>query len=435
MGSNKQTLSQDEVEELFLKQGLQVLEPYVNSRTRIKAKCIGCGKVVNPYYRQIWSGQRGCRDCSSSKFRLSESEIVETFQRLNLTLIDEYRNSKIPVGVKCNLCGSTSKQVVANLRKMKIFHCEICDPKKTFIRRNRVINPVQLDEIVKEFTERNYSLIGEFKTVHKNVTVRHLTCGTISERSLKSIRQGAGYCKGCMKNRILTEEEALKVLDDAGFEPIAKYVNSETPWESKCKKCGRSLSPRLHTLRGKKSGCAYCNKVKVDPIDAVNLMISAGFTPLEPYKNSKARWKSRHEECGKIVHPQYNSIYNGQGCSECGDTYSYNDPSYFYVLENNLYQSLKVGISNNDSRDDRVLVHAKYGWKLVQRIDFENGFLAFEFEQTILNHLRKNLKIPSHLSREDMPQGGYSETMSMDSIALPRLLELVRSNQKGDLSI
>jgi hypothetical protein len=435
MGSNKQTLSQEEVEALFFKQGLRVLEPYINSRTRIKAQCLGCGKFVQPYYRQIWSGQRGCRDCSSNKFKLNQLELEETFQRLNLTLIDQYKNSKIPVTVKCNTCGSSSREIVANLRKMKTFHCAICYPKKTFVRKGRKLNPLQIREILEEFASYDFLVLGEFRTVNKSVTVKHLTCGTVSDRSLKSIKQGAGYCNGCRKNRILTEEEALKVLAEAGFEPIAKYINSEIPWESKCKKCGRILSPRLHTLRQKKSGCAYCNKVKVDPIDAVSLMISSGYTPLEPYKNSKAKWKSRHEVCGRIVFPKYNSIHTGQGgCPDCVDKYSYNEPSYFYVLENSLYESLKIGISNTETRDDRTLIHAKYGWKLIQRIDFENGFLAYEFEQTLLKYLRKVRKIPVHLSKVEMPQSGYSETMSKDAISLVELQRLVKDNQAGFLS-
>jgi hypothetical protein len=447
MGSNKQTLSQGEVESLFLKQGLRVLEPYVNSRTRIKSECLGCGKVVHPFYRQIWSGQSGCRDCSSNRLKLNNQELNETFERLNITLIGEYRNSKIPVAVQCNVCRSTSDEIVARLRKMRVFHCVICKPQKTFVRRRKHLSPSKsffgndkiLDEIQvgllkNEFASLNYLLLGEFQTVHKPVSVRHISCGTVSDRSLHSIRKGAGFCKGCMKNRVITEEEALKVLDKAGFSPVGKYVNGDTPWESKCKKCGKLSNPTIHTLKGRKSGCAYCSGVRVDPDDAERVMISVGYIPLEPYKNNKAKWKSRHEVCGKVVYPMYNSIQSGQGgCSNCADKYSYFEPSYFYVMENGIFSSLKIGISNSDSRDDRVVVHSKHGWKLVKRIDFENGFLAYEFEQTLLKYLRGSRNIPIHLSKKEMPQSGYSETVSMDLMGLQELLSLVRRNQAGQL--
>jgi hypothetical protein len=233
---------------------------------------------------------------------------------------------------------------------------------------------------------------------------------------------------------VVREEEALVILRNAGFEPIGKYVNGETPWEAKCRKCGRILKPTLHTLKGKKSGCAFCNGVRIDPEDAVKLMISAGYTPLVPYKNNKEKWKSIHEVCGQVVYPRYNSIQNGQGgCSDCADKYSYFLPSYFYVMENEIFSSLKIGISNSDSRDDRVAVHSKHGWKILQTIEFENGFLAYEFEQTLLNHLRKSLSIPIHLSKREMPQSGYTETFSMDLISLVDLMKLIRANQTGNL--
>lgn len=423
------------MEQVFLKQGLQVLERYVNSRTRIKAKCLGCGKVVQPYYRQIWSGQSGCRDCSSQKFKLSPQEISETLSAINLKLSGLYTNSKTPLRVECEKCGHQSEVILNDIRNGRIFICSGCEPKKSFLRKSRKLTQNELDAAKSVFLDYQFELIGEYQSTKKPVLVKHLSCGIVSERSLNNIKSGAGYCEGCRPNQTLTEKEALDVLRNAGFEPIGAYVNSETPWESECQKCKRILTPSIHTIKGKRSGCGYCNKVRIDPIDAVALMNAAGFIPLEPYRNSKARWKSLHTECGKIVYPQYNSIYNGQGCSECGDTFSYNQPSYFYVLENDLLQSLKVGISNCKSRDDRIAVHAKKGWKLIHRIDFENGFLAYDFEQTLLNHLRKNLGIPIHLSKSEMPQGGFTETSSVDFISLAELLKLVKANQSGNLSL
>lgn len=434
MGSNKNTLSQEEVEDLFLKQGLQVLEPYVNSRTRIKSRCIGCGKIVQPFYRQIWAGQGGCRDCSSNRFKLSPEEVRETLATISLQIVGEYKNSKVALEAKCLKCGHQVSVIINSIRNKDSFSCSGCNPKRSFLRKRRQLTTQELHELKLTFDGFQFELLGDFISVNKPVLVRHSTCGTESERSLKSIKKGVGFCKGCTKNRILTEDEALVILEKAGFEPIGKYVNSETPWESKCRKCGKILMPTIHTLKGKKSGCAYCNGVRVDPDDAVRLMISAGYTPLEPYSGNKAKWKSRHEVCGGIVFPRYNSIQNGQGgCPDCADKYSYNEPSYFYVMEHQTFDSLKIGISNTGTRDDRVIVHSKHGWKLIQKIDFENGFLAYEFEQTLLNHLRKAMSIPIHLSKNEMPQSGYTETFSNDFISLEDLLKLVRANQSGKL--
>jgi hypothetical protein len=334
------------------------------------------------------------------------------------------------------LCGHDSTIVLGRIRNSGDFNCSGCNPKKSFLRKRRQLNKFELDGVQNVFLEHQFELIGEYTSTKNPVVVKHLSCGTVSERSLKNILSGAGFCAGCMTNRTLTESEALTVLRNAGFEPLGVYVNSETPWEAECQKCKRILWPSIHTLKGKNSGCSYCNKVKVDPSEAIQMMISAGYTPLEPYKNSKAKWKCRHEACGLIVFPRYNSIQNGQGgCTDCADKYSYFETSYFYVMEHDVLQSLKIGISNTESQDDRVIVHTKHGWKLIQRIDFENGFLAYEFEQTLLKHLRNSMKIPVHLSKSEMPQSGYSETFSVEAISKVNLLKLVRANQSGRLTI
>ena len=435
MGSNQKTLSQEQVEALFLKQGLQVLGPYVNSRTRIKAKCLGCGKIVEPYYRQIWAGQRGCRDCSSNNLKLSSGGISDTLTMVNLQLRGIYQNSKTPVEVECLKCRIRLLVAISSLRSKKTFYCPGCDTKKSFLRKRRELTDFELKTVQQVFSDYQFELIGEYESVNRSTTVKHLTCGTISDRSLKSIRSGAGFCTGCRKNRSISEIEALKLLDDAGFNAIGKFINSDTPWEAECKNCGKISTPSVHTLKGKKSGCGYCHGVRVDPLDAETVMLAAGYIPLEPYKNSKSKWKSRHEICGQVVFPMYNSIQTGQGgCTDCGDKYSYYEPSYFYVMEHSLLNSLKIGISNFEARDNRVLIHAKHGWMLAQRIEFENGFMAYEFEQTLLNHIRNTLGVPVHLSKADMPQSGYSETMSSDFIQLPELLKLVRANQLGELS-
>jgi hypothetical protein len=435
MGSNQKTLSQDQVDALFLKQGLQVLEPYVNSRTRIKAKCLGCGTIVEPYYRQIWAGQRGCRNCSSNRLKTSPSEVSETLNQLNLKLVGIYKNSKTPVEIECTKCNFRLTVVISNLRQKKIFYCPGCEPKRSFLRKRKTLTDLELNSVQDIFSNFHYELIGDYESINKPVSVKHVSCGTISNRSLKNIRKGAGFCTGCRRNRSITKEEALRILNDAGFEAIGNFVNGDTPWEAQCINCGKTSSPSVHTLKGKKSGCGYCKGVKVDPVDARNTMLSAGYTPLEPYRNSKSRWKSRHEVCGQIVYPMYNSIQAGQGgCTDCGDKYSFHEPSYFYVMEHSLLNSLKIGISNFEARDNRVLIHSKHGWMLAQRIEFENGFMAYEFEQTLLNHIRNTLGVPVHLSKADMPQSGYSETMSSDFIQLPELLKLVRANQLGELS-
>jgi hypothetical protein len=58
---------------------------------------------------------------------------------------------------------------------------------------------------------------------------------------------------------------------------------------------------------------------RLDEAEAVAIMKSADFLPLEPYKLIKDPWKCKCLKCGNIVHPILNNVKSGQrGCKTCG---------------------------------------------------------------------------------------------------------------------
>ena len=58
---------------------------------------------------------------------------------------------------------------------------------------------------------------------------------------------------------------------------------------------------------------------RIDPQAAADLMLKAGYKPLEPYSKSHGKWKCLHISCGGIVFPSYHGISQGQGgCYKCG---------------------------------------------------------------------------------------------------------------------
>jgi len=436
MGSNKVTLSQDVVDSLFKKNGLITLEPYVNSRTRIKSQCISCGKIVSPYYRQIWAGQRGCRDCSSKKFRLTAIELDKLFGKFELELIDNYSNNSTPVQVRCKRCGAFSKIAVKKLKERQKYWCPECSDSKDInkIKSVRWQDKSNLDQVSLEFSNHGFQLLEGFEGVSKPCSVRHIKCQTISEMTLKNIRKGKGFCLGCVKNKPLTMFQALNIIERAGLEPLEEYKNYDTPIKCKCKKCGRILSPTIHTLKSKKSSCSYCSRVKVDPKDAEIFMIKQGYRPLEPYTNSKAKWKSEHIFCGEICFPRYNSIYSGQGgCTKCAvGKFDFNETSYFYVMFHDQYDSFKIGISNSNAKTDRLYTHSKLGWRPLYKYEFENGYLAYDFEQSMITYLRVDLGIPAHLTPKQMPNG-FSETLSAGLVSFEELIRIIKLNHAGQI--
>jgi hypothetical protein len=82
------------------------------------------------------------------------------------------------------------------------------------------------------------------------------------------------------------------------------------------------------------------------------------------------------------------------------------------------FNSIKVGISNNDARPNRIKSHASDGWQLFKKIDLPNGAIATDIEAKTFNWIRRELGLGVHLSKEMMKHHGYSETVDGNEITV-----------------
>ena len=155
-----------------------------------------------------------------------------------------------------------------------------------------------------------------------------LICKRNSSPTLASVKKGTGckYCslkKSGLKRRI-SQEKAVALMLKADLKPLEPYKGANATWKCKCLKCGKIVNPHYATVQqgGK---CEYCSKTKVDPKDAVAIMLKAKLKPLEPYKDSSTKWKCVHTFCGEIVYPRYADVNSGKGgCNPCAKRNSLN---------------------------------------------------------------------------------------------------------------
>jgi predicted nucleic acid-binding Zn-ribbon protein len=111
---------------------------------------------------------------------------------------------------------------------------------------------------------------------------------------------------------------AEEVMLGAGFKPLEPYKNSKTKWKCECLSCNRIVFLYYANVKNG-SQCIYCLKMKIDPKDAINRMNEVGLEPLEPFISSRQKWKSRCIRCGSIVSPALHDIRRGNGgCKKCG---------------------------------------------------------------------------------------------------------------------
>jgi hypothetical protein len=97
----------------------------------------------------------------------------------------------------------------------------------------------------------------------------------------------------------------------------------------------------------------------------------------------------------------------------------FNKPAFIYLITSQELGAHKIGVSGKDIQTDRLKAHRKFGWDLYKRLEVGTGEIAFLIEQDLLQWLRTDLNLPVYVLREQMPQGGYSETFDATEIDLP----------------
>jgi hypothetical protein len=351
------------------------LEEFKSSKSKWKSLCRICEVIVYPRYGDIKQGQGGCLKCgfkkASDQNRLSEQRAVQRMFDMGLQPLEKYTN--IDAKWKC-LCLNCNNVVFPSLHSATGGQggCIYCGRKKAAKSKRNSDS-----KVVKIMHDSGFEPLEDYPGAALKWKCIHKLCGRITYPRFSQIYNGGGGCRECGystaadKHRI-PQEKALRIMVDAGLQPIEKYVSSTTRWKSIHLACGRKVSPQLYKIQQGQGGCKYCGIGGLD----------------------------------------------------------FNKPAFIYLMTHSDFQSHKIGIGNASSNKNRITEHKKMGWSLFKKKDYETGQIAFEIEQESLIWMRNSLKLPFHLCPELMPQGGWTETVNALEIDLPTIWAKVEELSK-----
>jgi len=347
--------------------------------------------------------------------------------KANLKPLVPYRNVRTKWKCRCLKC---KKIIYANYSHVKIGDggCAWCAG-----------NITDLKNIMMVMKKARLKPLEPYKNAFTKWKCKCMECKNIVQPKYNSIQQNKGGCKTCGNEKAsitsrMPEQLAVDRMLKAKLKPIVPYRNNLTKWKSICLKCNRTVFPMLSDISGGHTGCGYCSGNLVDVKEALNLMRKSKLKPLEPYKSSKSKWKCKCLKCGKTVTPKYEDILQGQGgCRYCAvKGINMNVPSYLYLITNEELNSHKVGIGNHKKSNDRLARFLKDGWKTFKVWQTNTGAEAIDIESEVFKIIRNDLKIPVHLSKEQMSRTeGQTETMNADSITLLELEKIIKKVIKG----
>ncbi len=416
---------------VMLKAGLKPLEPYKSSMSKWKCLHISCGQIVYPVYSRVKGGQGGCYECgrrqSEKSRRTPEKKAIATMLKAGMQPLEPYVNAVSRWKCQCLKCGHIGYPQL-NMINSGQGGCRPCSFVKTGLKSR-----ITEKEALARLKNQKLQLIGRYEWTDKNelFDVKCLICKKTSKTSRTALEK-VGRQKGCRtcsrKSASLlqvTEEKHQQLLREHNLQAIAKYTGNKDLISVKCLKCMKRKKIRRSFLlqRNKKmQGCMTCAGARIaDPKKIMKTMKNAKLNPLVPYSGGHKRWKCECLKCGEIVYPEFNSVLSGQGgciyCAEIG--FNYKKPAIVYVISHYQMNSIKIGITNGESKPDRLKQFQKYGWIIHQKYSFKKGIEAFNIEQKVLKWIRNDLNLTQHLSIEQMPKtGGQSETVSADSITV-----------------
>ena len=357
--------------------------------------------------------------------KLKDKDAQEVMLSANLKPLEPYTSSGVPWKCRCLSCKSICNPTLGNIQQGR-GGCVKCG------QRKRATNRLLKDDVtIAAMIKRGLKPLEPYIAARAKWKCECLTCHRIVFPSYWNMRNSGSKKRGCaicVGHKVDPKEVNEKMLK-AGLKTYGPYPGKDKRWKCKCLTCGDIVFPSWNNIRNGAGGCGKCRYVKsgksnrTPEKDAIARMLKAGLQPLEPYVNQFNPWKSKCLECKMITFPMLANIKKGQGgCTNCSETgLNYYEPAYLYLIFHEEYQSIKIGVSNNDSRPNRLRAHQKQGWITFKLKNFKTGESAELVETKALRWLRKEKGLGRHLTPGHMPQGGHSETVDASEIDLPTI--------------
>ncbi|WP_405011676.1 hypothetical protein [Kitasatospora sp. NBC_01539] len=369
----------------------------------------------------------GCKLCSAGKhLRVSDQDAEQEMIEAGFIPLEPYPGANESWRCRCTTC---NQEVTPGLSRIRVGGgCSVCSA----ANRPRIPDKQAFTEMMSAGFKPLDPYPGQTGIPWKS---RCLTCGRTRKPTLSAARGAkqrlCSHRDGSGKLPV-PESEALAQMKAAGWEPLAPYQSTNSPWSSRCMRCGKVGNPALANIRSgskRRSGCWSCAHQDMardrlhDEAVAVEIMTLAGVTPTAPYPGMNKPWPGICQKCNRSVSPHFGNIYKGQagGCRYCATKgIDYAAPSLVYLAVHYWHLSYKIGICNSDNEARRLGAHRKEGWRIVRTLEVQDGWTARLIEKSSLAKVRAD-GYPRHLTPQQMPQGGYTETLSADAYSESRL--------------
>ena len=430
------------------KNELTLLGPYESAKARALFRCDRCEAEFSASYTDFTSNGRtcACKRRPRKPLQKSHPELArELHPRANGLLTPEYIGTGMRTSVWW-ICPNKHEYRAAPANRVIGSECRFCLGMEAYEGESdlatlhpelckELATKAELDKAKKLRPGSNQRLMWRC-TKNK----KHLYPMTPVDRIIAG--SGCSYCAG---KRVLTgdndfltlfPEEAGEWDYDANFPQRPEMVHAGSN-EKYAWLCAFDSSHKwLATPNDRKrTGCMKCSRFQTGRNDLRTKALMAGREELIEEWDSEKNTRSASEvsyasndlffwNCPKV--PKQHSYcavvanrwFGGTGCPTCAPSaYDATSPGVLYFIENSTLGARKIGITNKNAKTKRVEKFVKAGWKLILRIEDDDGYLIKRTEQILLRQIREEHMLPEFLKKSDMRgMGGSTETFSSQGV-------------------
>lgn len=170
---------------------LLVLDNYKNVRTKVSLKCIDCNQTFKATPASLYM-KHGCPYCSGTA-KKTTNQFAEEMQERNpsIEIIGEYVNSKTPIESRCKVCGHIWNPTPNSLQQGK--GCPECSGLKRKTQEQFILEMEQLHPTI--------IVVGQYKNNRTKVKCKCTQCNEYFHGVPHAMIDGGNGCPNCTTSR------------------------------------------------------------------------------------------------------------------------------------------------------------------------------------------------------------------------------------------